>query len=82
MELFAKIKDSELLFSLIHELGTTFYKPLGQNKYRVIYFSGRRFVIFEGEIPQEKLKNLERFAWKVDEMEIDEENNILKIIQK
>ena len=82
MELIAKIKDENLLFNLIHELGSTFYKPLGRNRYLVVYFSGTRFTIFEGKLSEEKRKLLEQIAWKVDSIEIDEINQTVKIVQK
>jgi len=79
--LIAKIKDKSLLVDLIHEYGTTFYQKLGKNKYRVIYFSGSRLVVFEGALDENTAKKIEEMGFEVSEIEIDEEEKIIRIEQ-
>lgn len=81
MKLVAEIKEAELLFKMVHALGTTFYKPIGNGEFEVVYFSGEKIVHFLGKISDEQRKNLEVSAWKVSEISIDEQEGEVKIKQ-
>lgn len=81
LRLFAKINDESLLFDLIHELGASFYKQLGDGTTEVLYFSGSKIVHFKGKITPQNLEKLKTLAWQVQDMEIDETSGFVKIKQ-
>ena len=81
MKLVAEIKEAELLFKMVHALGTTFYKPIGNGEFEVVYFSGEKIVHFAGKLNDEQIKSLEHTAWKVSEITIDEVEGEVKIKQ-
>jgi hypothetical protein len=81
MKLIAEVKEAELLFKMIHTLGTTFYKPVGNGEFEVVYFSGEKIVHFCGKLSDEQVKNLEVSAWKVTEISVDETEGEVKIKQ-
>jgi len=81
VKLFLEIDDGDLLFSLLHELGSTFYRPLGNGQLEVLYYSGNRLIHFRGALPADKIKLLEQTAWRVSDIEIDEVNGVVKISQ-
>ena len=81
MRLIAKIKDSTLLFKLAHELGTTFYKVLGNGEFEVVYFSGERIAYYVGKLSEEQIRSLEHSGWKVSEIVVNEVEGEVKIKQ-
>jgi len=81
MKLFAKINEADLLFKLMHELGSTFYRHVGDEIVEIAYFSSNRAVYFKGKLSKEEVKTLEATAWKVAKIEIDEFEGIVKIEQ-
>ena len=82
MKLVAEIKEAELLFKMVHALGTTFYKPCGDGTFEVVYFSGEKIVHFNGKLSEEQIKTLEQTGWKVSEISIDEVEGEVKIRQQ
>jgi len=81
MKLYAEITDADLLFKLMHVLGTTFYRLVGDGEIEVVYFSGEKIAHFKGKLEPERLKVLEGSAWKVESIVIDEINGTVKIKQ-
>ena len=81
MKLVAEIKEAELLFKMVHALGTTFYKPCGDGTFEVVYFSGEKIVHFVGKLNENQIKVLEQTAWKVAEITVDELVGEVKIRQ-
>jgi len=81
MKLVAEIKEAELLFKMVHALGTTFYKPCGDGTFEVVYFSGEKIVHFIGKLSENQIKLLEQTAWKVTEITVDEVEGEVKIRQ-
>jgi hypothetical protein len=81
MKLVAEIKEAELLFKMVHTLGTTFYKIIGNGEFEVVYFSGEKIVHFIGKLNEEQTKSLEHSAWKVNEIVVDEQEGEVKIKQ-
>ena len=81
MKLVAEIKEAELLFKMVHALGTTFYKPCGDGTFEVVYFSGEKIVHFVGKLNENQIKVLEQTAWKVAEITVDELEGEVKIKQ-
>jgi len=81
MKLVAEIKEAELLFKMVHALGTTFYKPCGDGTFEVVYFSGEKIVHFIGKLSEYQIKLLEQTAWKVAEITVDELEGEVKIKQ-
>ena len=81
MKLVAEIKEAELLFKMVHALGTTFYKPIGTGDFEVVYFSGEKIVHFVGRLNENQIKVLEQTAWKVAEITVDEVEGEVKIRQ-
>ncbi len=81
MKLFAEIVEEDLLFKLLHVLGATFYKPVGDGSYEVVYFSGEKIVVFKGKLSKEHEVLLEKTAWKVTYIELNEVEGTVKIKQ-
>lgn len=81
MKLIADIKDEDLLFKLLHILGATFYRSVGEGLVEVVYFSGEKVVHFKGKLTKEHSVLLEETAWKVAGIEIDELEGTVKIKQ-
>lgn len=81
MKLFAEIKDEDLLFKLMHVLGATFYRPMGDGEMEVVYFSGEKIAHFKGKLEANHAKLLEGMAWKVENITIDEIEGTVKIQQ-
>ena len=81
MKLYAEITDEDLLFQLIHVLGATFYRPVGNGEYEVVYYTNERTVRYQGKIRPDNVKVLENQGWKVSKIEFDEFNGIIKIAQ-
>jgi len=77
-KLIAKIKSPELLFQLAHELGSTFY-TVEKGKYKVIYFSGRKIILFDGEMDENYSKRLEMIGYRVSKIKVDEEEGMVYI---
>jgi len=77
-----KVTDPELLFSIIHELGQTFYRKLTKNRWEIVYFTGNKFAHFVGTLSKEKASLLESIGHKVDKIEINEEDGVIKISQE
>jgi hypothetical protein len=81
LRLIAEVKDAELLFKMVHTLGTTFYKPIGNGEFEVVYFSGEKIVHFIGKLSEEQIKSLEHTGWKVSEIVVNEVEGEVKIRQ-
>jgi len=81
LKLVAEIKEAELLFKMVHALGTTFYKPIGNGEFEIVYFSGEKIVHFNGRLSESQIKILEQTAWKVTEITVDELEGEVKIRQ-
>jgi len=81
LKLVAEIKEAELLFKMVHALGSTFYRPIGNGEFEVVYFSGEKIVHFVGKLSEEQIKNLEHTGWKVSEISIDDVEGEVKIKQ-
>jgi len=81
LRLIGKISEPSLLFDLIHELGITFYKCLGNKEYEVVYFSGHKILYFKGKLSEEEIKKLKNFGYEVKKIELFEEEGIVKIEQ-
>jgi len=81
LKLIADIKDEDLLFKLLHILGATFYRSVGEGAVEVVYFSGEKVVHFKGKLSKEHSMLLEETAWKVAGIEIDELEGTVKIKQ-
>ena len=79
--LIARVKNPELLSDLIHELGSLFYQKLGKSKYRVVYFSGSRVVVFEGKLPNEIFERIKNMGYEVNDIKIDEDEKLVIIEQ-
>ena len=81
----AEVKSSELLFHLIHEAGSTFFVVKNQKgkvyEVEVVYFSGKKFIHFSGVITEEELNRLKGIGWEVSKIEVDEQNNEVKILE-
>lgn len=81
MKLVAEIKEAELLFKMVHTLGTTFYRPVGNGEFEVVYFSGEKIVHFFGRLSEEQVKSLEHTGWKASEISVNEVEGEVKIRQ-
>jgi len=81
VKLVAEIKEAELLFKMVHTLGTTFYKPCGNGTFEVVYFGGEKIVHFNGKLSEEQIKSLEQIGWKVSEICVDDVEGEVKIRQ-
>jgi len=75
-----RISDPDLLFSLIHELGQTFYIKINRF-YEAVYFTGSKAVYFKGELSEEQVKKLEMIGHKVKFLKIDEGSRTVRIEQ-
>jgi len=75
------VKDENLLFDLVHELGRIFYRKLGKDKYEVVYFSGSRVIHYIGKLTKEKKQILNSIGFEVSEIEINEVEDIVKVVQ-
>lgn len=82
MKLFAEIIDEDLLFKLIHELGCTFYRRIGNGEYEILYKSNERTVHYKGKIDNKNVNILEGLGWKVSKIDFDEMDGTVKIIQE
>ena len=71
MKLFAEITDEDLLFKLLHELGCTFYRLVGNGETEVVYFSGSKIVHFKGKLQEKNGNVLKATAWEVKRLEVD-----------
>jgi len=81
-QLFLDTHNEELFSKTTSELGTIFFKALGNGKYEIVYFSGSRLARFIGKPRKQLLKLCEACGYPVDVIEIDESFGTLKIIQK
>jgi len=81
ISLLAQIKDEDLLFSLVHELGSTFWQQCEDGTIKVVYFSSHKIVYFNGKISKDHKKTLECDAWKVKNLDLDETNGFVRITQ-
>jgi len=81
LKLVAEIKDEDLLFKLMHSLGSTFFKPIANGETEVVYFSGEKFAHYKGKLSKEKESILEKTAWKVSEIIINEVEDKVTIKQ-
>ena len=81
MKLIADIKDEDLLFKLMHILGATFYRHVGNGDVEVVYFSGEKIVYFKGGLSKEHSTMLEQTAWKVAGIELNELEGTVKVKQ-
>ena len=77
----AKIKDPDLFFELISELGTTFYRTPGKGIFEIVYFSGNRIIAFTGKLNKEHQKQLDIYGNKVEKLDIDIDNNVVRVEQ-
>jgi len=78
--LIAEIGEGDLLMDLIHEYGTTFMQKLGKNRYRVVYFSGKRMIFFEGELNKEQIEKLKNIAYEVSKIQVNMEERVVNIV--
>ena len=81
MKLIAEIEEEDLLFKLMHVLGATFYRHVGDDLVEVVYFSGEKVVHFKGKLNEEHEKVLESMAWKVSDIQVSEVEGTVKIRQ-
>jgi len=81
VKLIAEISDADLLFKLMHILGATFWRVVGEDVVEVVYFSGEKVVHFRGKLDVDKRKVLEASAWKVENIEVSEIEGTVKIKQ-
>jgi hypothetical protein len=81
LKLLAEIEEEDLLFKLMHILGATFYRTIGEGIIEVVYFSGEKVVYFKGKLSDEHLRVLEASAWKVSSIEVSEIDGQVKIRQ-
>jgi len=81
MRLVAEISDADLLFSLLHSLGSTFYVEKDKGQVEVLYFSGNRIVHYTGKLDKDKMELLRAMGWRVKHIEVDEATGTVKITQ-
>jgi hypothetical protein len=81
LKLLAEIEEEDLLFKLMHILGATFYRAVGEGIIEVVYFSGEKVVHFKGKLSAEHKSVLEASAWKVSSIEVSEIDGTVKIKQ-
>jgi len=81
LKLVAEIVDADLLFKLMHVLGATFWRNVGDELVEVVYFSGEKMVHFKGKLSEQQKKVLEGSAWKVENIEVNEVEGTVKIKQ-
>jgi len=81
LRLIAEVKDAELLFKMVHTLGTTFFRVVGNGEFEVVYFSGEKIVHFTGKLSEEQIRSLEHSGWKVSEIVVNEAEGEVKIRQ-
>lgn len=72
LRLTARITDEDLFFKLMHELGTTLYRPVGNGETEIVYFSGSKLVYFKGKLNDGHREMLKANGWEVKRIEVDE----------
>jgi len=81
MKLIAEIIDEELLFKLVHQLGATFFRTVGEGIVEVVYFSGEKVVHYQGKVTEEHFKLLNATGWPVNSIEVSQVEGTVKIKQ-
>jgi len=81
LKLTARISDEDLFFKLMHELGTTLYRNIGDGSMEIVYFSGSKLVYFKGKLSDEHKEMLKANGWEVRRIDIDPDEGIVKIEQ-
>jgi len=83
MSMFCKAKTPEFFKDLIHEAGRLLYTKDDKGNFeKIIYFSGTRVVIYEGEeIPEDLRRIIVGTGRKVSVLEFDEITGKLKVIE-
>lgn len=79
--LVACLTDPDLLFDLMHELGTSFYCKMGKDAWRVVYFAGNRELHFEGNLTEKQLGRLKENSVEVSEITVNELQGEIQITQ-
>ena len=82
MKLFAEITDEDLFFKLMHELGCTLYRVVGNGEHEIVYFSGTKIVHFRGKVSDSNKELLKAGGWEVQAIEVDDVEGLVKITQK
>lgn len=81
MKLIAEIKDPQLLLSLQHRKGSTFYM-VKDDLWEIIYYSGNKIVHFVGKLDDEQRKHIQATATECESVQFDPFQDICIILQK
>ena len=80
-QLIAKVRDSDLFRKITHELGTLFYVEERDSLVKAVYFSGSKLAVYSGKFDEDLAKLIRATGHRVDEIEVDEAQGVLRITQ-
>jgi len=81
MKLIAEIRDPQLLLSLTHRKGSTFYMEK-DGLWEVLYYSGNKVVHYVGKLDEAQAKEIREIATECEAVQFDAMHDICMIIQK
>lgn len=80
MKLIAEIKDPQLLLSLTHRKGSTFYM-VKDELWEIIYYSGNKIVHFVGNLDEEQARLIRALGTECEAVQFDPFQDLCMILQ-
>lgn len=71
-KLVVSTKKAETIIEMLNEQGLSYLCHLGDNEYRVVYFSNSRQCLFEGTLTKDQLEQIAKNSRQVSKLAIDE----------
>lgn len=81
MKLVAEIKDPQLLLTLAHVKGSTFYM-VKDELWEIMYYSGNKIVHFVGKLDENQAKLIRELGTECEAVQFDPLHDICMILQK
>jgi len=81
MKLIAEIKDAQLLLSLTHRKGSTFYTEVN-GLWEILYYSGNKIVHYVGKLDESQAKQIREISTECEAVQFDAMQDICMILQK
>lgn len=81
MKLVAEIKDPQLLISLTHVKGSTFYMEK-DGLWEILYYSGNKIVHFVGKLDEDQARLIRATSTECEAVQFDAMHDICMILQK
>ena len=78
-QLFLETRNEQLFRKAINEMGNLFYRPLDNDEYEIVYFSGTRIARYHGKPTESFATLVKTIGNKVTAIEFDEYSGSLTI---